>query len=186
MLPVNIGDTSLAPQMQPIDPNSIQTQLPQRRGMFGGGNVGNAISAGLNGFLAGMYPRDASSFLAPQMQQQRIRGEMMAQANLQNMEFQRQLALLPLQAQLKLMYPDNEDAQLAYQAGIMPGTPQWQQYMKQIANNRADPLTTIPGGGMAPASVARSMIGANQPMAPVGKLIPIDGGPTPQASGGFR
>jgi len=200
MLPVNIGDTSLAPQMQSIDPNSIQTQLPQRRGMFGGVSInpGNAIA----GFLAGMYPKYADSFLAPMMQRQRIQGEMQAQANLQNMEFQRQLALAQQQAQLRLLYPDGDFATALRQSGVVPGTPEWTQAMQTRVQNELDPAVVTPQGRTLRSHVTGAIKSAIPPPPQVGEVQdgyrfkggnPADpnaweavGGPTPQASGGFR
>lgn len=183
-VPVNLGDTSIAPQQQPIDPSAIQTQLPQRHGMFGGigralgrVNPGDVVSA----FLAGMYPQYANAFEGPMLQRQRIQGEMQAQANLQNLEFQRQLALAKQSAQLRLMYPDGEFAQQLVQSGVYPGTPEWTKAMQTRTQNELDPVVTTPQGMMLRSQVTGQV---QPPSAPVGKLTPI-GGPTPSASGGF-
>jgi hypothetical protein len=178
------------PQQQPFT-----MPTPSTGGMFGGGKFGiaQAIVAALNGYLAGTRgPSQQVGLNGLQMMddQRKMALEEQVYEHRQDLEMQRQMAMLPLQAQLKLMYPDNEDAQLAYQAGIRPGTPEWVQYMQKIANNRADPLTMIPGGGMAPASVARGMMGANIPAnaPPVGAVIDDprkSGGQTQPASGGF-
>lgn len=184
MLPVNIGDQSIAPQMNPIDPSAIQANLPQRRGLFGGMFAGATMQPGnaLAGFLAGMYPQYASSFMAPMLQRQRIQGEMAAQANLQNMEFQRQLQLLPYQMQAK-MY-ENPLAQTLLAQGISPGDPRWNSAMATQQTNLQDPV--VNAGQWGPVLRSQVAAAANQPppSAPVGKLTPI-GGPTPSASGGF-
>lgn len=185
MLPVNIGGGSIAPQMQPIDPATIQAQLPQRRGMFAGlgsalrnVNPGDVVSA----FLAGMYPQYAQAYEGPMLQRQRIQGEMQAQANLQNLEFQRQLQMLPFQMQAK-MY-ENPLAQTLLAQGIQPGTPQWNQAMATQQQNLMDPVVNAGPWGPVLRSQVQQAAQTQPPSAPVGKLTPI-GGPTPSASGGF-
>jgi hypothetical protein len=171
--------------MQPIDPATIQAQLPQRRGMFAGlgsalrnVNPGDVVSA----FLAGMYPQYAQAYEGPMLQRQRIQGEMQAQANLQNLEFQRQLQMLPFQMQAK-MY-ENPLAQTLLAQGIQPGTPQWNQAMATQQQNLMDPVVNAGPWGPVLRSQVQQAAQTQPPSAPVGKLTPI-GGPTPSASGGF-
>jgi hypothetical protein len=177
--------------MQPIDPATIQAQLPQRRGMFAGlgsalrnVNPGDVVSA----FLAGMYPQYAQAYEGPMLQRQRIQGEMQAQANLQNLEFQRQLALAQQSAMLKLQYPSDDFSLTLYQAGYRPGTPEWTAMMKQRAQAQADPAVQT-GNGPMPYSAFIAQ--QHQPPQVLSQLppgavpIPDQGGPTQPASGGF-
>jgi hypothetical protein len=178
--------------MDPVFSSQIEMPGANSGGMFGNVSGWRAALAGaLAGLVSRRNPELAQTMMAPQLMRQKAAMELASYNAQKQVDLRAQMQLLPLEAQLKLMYPDNEDAQLGYQAGLRPGTPDWTSYMKDLVANRRDPLTTIPGGGMAPASVARSMMGANvgQPAPPGVTFTPVEaptnGGPTPPASGGF-
>jgi hypothetical protein len=164
-------------------------------GMFGGGKfgIGQAIVAALNGYLAGTRgPSQQVGLNGLQMMddQRKAMLEEKMYEHRQDLEMQRQLALLPIKAQLALQYPDGDFAQSLYASGIKPGSPEWTQAMQRRVQNQLDPLTMIPGGGMAPASVARAMIGSSVPAgAPAIGAVVDDprksGGQTAPQSGGF-
>lgn len=85
-------------------------------------------------------------------------------------------------------------------SGVARGTPQWVEAMVKRRDNFLDPMTSVPLPGgqvyLGPRSGLSAVMGGGDPAsggggmapptAPVGKLTPIDGGPTPTASGGFR
>lgn len=157
---------------------------PNTGGMFGGGKVqiqpGNAIA----GYLAGRFPQYASSFLAPTMAREQLNREAQLAMLQNNLEFQRQMQLAQFQAQLGQQYPTDPLSVALRQAGVMPGTPAWQQAQATQASNLQNPV--VNAGMYGP--VLRSQVDAagQAPTAPVGQLRPYNpGGPTQPASGGF-
>jgi len=181
----------LLPQLgQTAQPSFAQPQSvspdPMPKGMFGSGKFGvaQAISAALNGYLAGMPGPSQQVGLAglkAMQERQQMALEEQVYEHRQNLEMQRQMTMLPLQAQLKLMYPDGDFAQSLYASGIRPGTPEWTQAMQTRTQNELDPAVVTPLGMMLRSQITGAL---QPPKAPVGKLTPL-GGPTPQASGNF-
>ena len=162
-----------------VDPSLMQTGSvkPNKGGMFGGG-IGQALGsiAGTMGdyFLqrSGMQP-----MYGPQMAQQRM-------LKMQEEQYQRQrqdsMADWQAKQQWQLDHPSpvNNDTVADYtfisnQLGPDAG--------KRFLETKTNPIVMTPYGPMPYSAVA----GGAQVSAPVGKLTPIDGGPTPSASGGF-
>jgi hypothetical protein len=158
-------------------------------GMFGGafapGGVGRNIAGAIGDML--MQRAGGQPMFSPMMRQQRQAQLQMQHIKAQqDAEYERQIALAQVQAQLKLQYPDGEFATELRQGGVQPGTPEWTQAMHTKAQNALDPVVMTPQGPML-----RSMIlngGGGQP-APHGITFePVDapGGQTPPASDNFR
>lgn len=138
----NLGDDPLNPQ----PPNyaqmvSIPTQV-SKGGMFGGmGNPGMAISAALNGYLYGSTGGRMGSEGLQMLGQQRMFDQQQKMAILRdNLEFQRQMQIAQQAAQLKLLYPDGDKAQIAFQSGLRPGTPGWDAYWQKQADLSQNPV----------------------------------------------
>jgi hypothetical protein len=182
--------------MDPTLPSVFTQQfnMPQpQQGMFGAAapnKTMSIIAAMLNGFTAGMPgPGHEAGLQGLQALQQGIAArrqtalEEQIYEHRQDLEMQRQMTMLPLEAQLKLMYPDGDFAQSLYASGLRPGTPGWTQAMQTRTQNELDPAVVTPQGMMLRSQITGAL---QPPPAPVGKLTPItDGGPTPPASGGF-
>jgi hypothetical protein len=172
------------PQQQPFT-----MPAPSTGGMFGGGKFGiaQAIVAALNGYLAGTRgPSQQVGLNGLQMMddQRKMALEEQVYEHRQDLEMQRQMAMLPVQAQLKLMYPDGDFAQTLYASGVKPGTPGWIQAMQTRMQNQLDPAVVTPQGMMLRSQITGAL---QPPAAPVGKLTPLGaGGPTQPASGGFH
>src|SRR5689334_12201332 len=139
-------DPALAPA--PFLPPSPMPNLPQlpnmgSGGMFGGGSrFQDALMAAAAGFLARRSPGMAESLMSG-VQQKRILNRQSQLAMLQsNLEFERQMRLLPIQYQMRLL--DNPFVQTEIQAGVMPGTPQFATDAKTHQQNELDPIVTTP------------------------------------------
>jgi hypothetical protein len=178
----------LSPQSGAI-PSVLQTasQPVKGTGMFGGGgnNIGMAISAALNGYLAAGGNRagiEGLQALHQQRlyQQQQAAEDARAEAN-RAATLQNEMKLLDYKQILDPTNGMGEFEKALYASGVQPGTPEWAQAMKTRANNMLDPPVMTPQGMMLRSQV----VGAGQP-APQGvTFTPIDGGPTPPASGNF-
>lgn len=137
-LPIDLSSSPVAPS-GPDFSALAATQMPQMKrsgGMFGGMqiNPGNAIA----GFLAGMYPRYADSFLAPMMARENF-GRQAQLAMLQNnFELQRQMQLAKMGAELK-MY-ESPLAQTLLARGIAPGSQEWNSAFSTNQANLLDPV----------------------------------------------
>lgn len=81
-------------------------------------------------------------------------------------------------------------------SGVVRGSPQWAEAMRRRAENILNPdpqvTMTLPNGQMyvGPRSGLATAMGGGAtpatPTAPVGRLTPVNGGPTQPASGNFR
>lgn len=88
-----------------------------------------------------------------------------------------------------------EYQQLLQDAGYAPGTPEYQEQARRMAENRNNPFVTatLPGGRMFVGTQQdfQAMLSGGIPAsgsvmpAPVGKLTPMEGGPSQPAAGGF-
>jgi hypothetical protein len=143
----------------------------------------------LNGFNAGMPgPQREAGLQGLQALQQGVasRRQMALEEQIyehrQDLEMQRQMAMLPLQAQLKLMYPDGDFAQTLYASGIKPGSPEWTQAMQTRMQNQLDPAVVTPQGMMLRSQITGAMNAKPLTDADIAKM---DGGQTAPQSGGF-
>lgn len=99
---------------------------------------------------------------------------------------------LEREQEIKSRFPDVSPMERDVQAWDRMGPAQRETYKQMKAVTAPDPdvFITLPNGHVyaGPRSgLAAAMMGGGQPPAkPIGKLTPIDGGPTPPASGGFR
>lgn len=118
----NLGDNPLSTGSPNYGQMSaIPSQIGKTGGMFGGMQVnpGNAIA----GFMAGMYPQYAQSFLAPMMAREQFSREAQMTMLRDNLEFQRQMEMAKLGANLKMF--ESPVAQTLMAQGVAPGSPQW-------------------------------------------------------------
>jgi hypothetical protein len=179
------GVGSLAPMS-----SSLSLNLPtvKRGGMFGGKGqqIGEAISAALNGYLAaGGNPAGIAGL--QQLHQQRMYQQEQAA---REQEYQRERtdknADWMAQYNYEITHPKpgagSEFERVAEAGGYQPGSPQYIDLMRRKAEAMANPMVMTAYGPMPYSAVA----GGALPTKPVGPLTPIeDGGPTPSASGGF-
>jgi hypothetical protein len=154
-------------------------------GMFGGGGkfgLKEALAFGLAGLVSRRNPDIMNNLMSALMLKQK---QQLEEAQYQR---HRQDALedFTKHQQIEQQYapaPQPGEFERALMAsGVNPGTPEWTQAMKTRAANMLDPIVNTPYGPMM-----RSMVAPQMPTKPVGPLTPLpdDGGPTPQASGGF-
>jgi hypothetical protein len=179
----------LAPSMAPIPSVMDTASMPVKRGgMFGGNNIGLALSAALNGYLAAGGNRagiEGLQALHQQRlyQQQQAAEDARAEAN-RAATLQNEMSLAQFKQQLDPTSGMGEFEKALFESGVQPGTPAWVQAMKTRTNNLLDPAVMTPQGLMLRSQV----VGAMQPQAapPGVTFTPIDdGGPTPPASGNF-
>lgn len=172
--------------MDPIFSQPFSFAPPKPKGgMFGGGkfDMGQAIVAALNGYLAGTGNP----------------------VGIQNMQMMREMALRGQDHQQSLddynrrraddnadfishrqyeidnplpKAPSEFDEALAA-TGVLPGTPEYVHAMQQRRDNMLDPVVMTPQGPMLRSQVVGSLA------APPNVTFTPIGGPTPQASGGF-
>lgn len=176
-MPMNTGQFGL-PQLDVPQPAA-----PKKGGMFGAGkaDIGQAIQAALYGALAARG--NPAGVMGLQMLQQKRQQAMEAQQHQQRREDDFQDWVRKQAYQAANPSPVNNDTVADYNfwQGVLPPD-QFQQY---VANKVNPPqYMNIPGVGLVQVPRMGGQQGA--PQAPVGKLTPIDeGGPMPQASGGF-
>jgi hypothetical protein len=154
-------------------------------GMFGNGKfgIGQAIVAALNGYLAGTgnpVGTQNLQMMAAMRQRQMERQQELDDYNRrradQNSDWQSHY-----QYEIDHPKPVNNDTVADYSFWKQTLPPeQFQQWLE----NKINPpqYMNVPGVGLV--QVPRQAAPA-APTAPVGKLTPINGGPTPGASGGF-
>jgi alpha-beta hydrolase superfamily lysophospholipase len=165
-----------------VVPHGLQFDLPKtKKGMFGGGNLRDALMAAAAGFMARRSPQVANN-LFDSLQRKQILADQEAQY-----QRRRQDSLTDYEAkqQIDQQYPTphqpGEFEQVLMASGVMPGTPEWTNAMKRKAELSLNPIVMTPYGPMPYSTVAGAM-----PTAPVGKLTPIDdGGPTAPPSATF-
>lgn len=171
----------LGPSMAPIPSIMDTASAPVKRGgMFGGGsNIGTAISAALNGYLAaGGNPAGIAGL--QQLHMQRMLEQRQALAEQQYArERQDKRSDFTFEQDYKAAHPGpiRNDTVNDYQFILEQLGP---EAAKTFLETKTNPVVMTPYGPMPYSSVA-----PHAPTAPVGKLTPIDGGPTPPASGGF-
>jgi len=87
----------------------------------------------------------------------------------------------------KFNKPDNlsDFDKQALAGGFVPGTPDWITLHKNHVQEMSDPVVTTPNGQMMLRSQALALA-TPQPAPPGVTFTPLDGGPTPPASGNFR
>jgi hypothetical protein len=167
-----------------IDPGSLFTSTPfpdvpdikPKRGMFGGGNLRDALVAAAAGFMARRSPQ-VSNNLFDSLQRKQILADQEAQY-----QRRRQDTLTDQQAMYdyKLQHPEppNNDTVNDYNYIAQTlGKDAADQYLRSKTN----PIVMTPYGPMPYSAVSGAV-----PTAPVGKLTPIDdGGPTAPPSATF-
>jgi len=159
----------------------VDVPQPKKRGMFAGAeiNPGNAIA----GFLAGMFPQYAGSFLAPMMQRQRMEYEDQQQQRHRQDDMSDYMAKRDYEVAHPMPQQPGEFEQVLAASGIQPGTPQWEQMMVRRRDNLLDPVVMTPQGPMLRSAILN---GAGGEPAPANvTFTEIPGGPTPPASGNF-
>jgi hypothetical protein len=174
------GVQPLAPQQPPIN---IAVPKVNRGGMFANADWGSAISAALNGYLAA-GGNQAGVLGLQQLHQQRMLQQKQAQ---QDADYQRQRQDkrddFTFEQDYKAAHPGpvNNDTVADYNfwKSVLPPD-QFQQYVQ----NKVNPpiMQYVPGIGLIQTRGGES---AAPPTSPVGKLTPINGGPTQPASGNF-
>jgi hypothetical protein len=180
--PFGSPPASMAPQMPPQAPQTpVQAQMAPQ-GMFGGGRLQNALMAAAAGFLARTRPGMAQSLMQGVQDQRTLNRQSQLAMLKDNLDFQRQMQLAQANVKLKLQYPDGDFATSLIQSGIYPGTPEWTHAMQTHVQNELDPAVVTPKGMMLRSQITGAL---QPPSAPVGKLTPLDGGPTPPASDNF-
>jgi hypothetical protein len=168
-----------------FDPGSLMSapdvSLPSMQpGMFGGGRWQNALMAAAAGFLARRSPQMSSNLMgAIERKQALAQQAALAELNSQR-ELQRQKDLYTFELQ-NPKQGDSEFERAAANGGYVPGSPEWRALMKRKADAMANPMVMTPYGPMPYSAVTAPQV----PTAPVGKITPINGGPTPPASGSF-
>ena len=180
MLPM--GETQPLPFMAPpLQADNLPTF--KRGGMFGGkANIGEILSAALNGYLAaGGNP--AGQMGLQQLHQKRM---MEQQRAIEEQEYNRrrqdQRSNFIFEQDYRSAhkppeYGEFERALIA--SGVQPGTPQWAEMMSRRRDNMLDPIVNTPIGPVLRSSVTSAI---QPPKAPVGRLTPIDeGGAGPSA-----
>lgn len=162
---------------------------PSPGGMFGGGKFGwaQAISAALNGYLAAMPgPSQAVGLAGLKAMDERRQMAMEEQMyeHRQDLQMQREMAMLPYQLRMKLMYPDSPEAQTAAAAGMAPGGPEWQKHFAALSNIAEHPVVNAgPYGPVLYDQVAGAASAKPLSDADIDRMS--QGGQTPPASGGF-
>jgi hypothetical protein len=167
-----------------VVPHGLQFDLPKtKKGMFGGGNLRDALMAAAAGFMARRSPQVANN-LFDSLQRKQILADQEAQY-----QRHRQDTLTDYEAKQRIdqQYPTphqpGEFEQILMASGVMPGPPEWTQAMQRKAQLSLDPIVQTVQGPMPYSAI----VGAMQPqilqsLPPGAKPI---GGPTPPASGGF-
>jgi hypothetical protein len=142
----DLETSPLSPMAAPLQADQLPTF--KRGGMFGGksGGIGEMIAAAINGYLAaGGNP--AGQYGLQMLNQRRMMAQRQQQEDA-DYQRKRQDALTDYEAKQKIdqRYP-NVPAPTEYEralqaAGILPGTPQWQQHMSNYVNMRENPPFT--------------------------------------------
>lgn len=186
-LPLSIGG------QQPLDsmPQVIPPDMPQikKPGMFGGGkfDIGQAIVAALNGYLAGTGNPVGSQNM--QMMQQMMQAKRQREQELSDYDRKRSDDQSDWRTQYdyKVAHPEptqgSEYERALAASGIMPGTPEYIQHM----GNRAAILENPPRYEMvngALVQVGGPSMSAPKPLTDE-DIDRMSGGQTPPASGGF-
>lgn len=165
-----------------IDPSLMQVGKVNRGGMFGNADWGSALAAALAGFSAGGGSQ-AGALALKSIYQNRLDKQTQER---EDQQYQRKLNdqwnLWQRQQQFKLEHPEpvvndtvNDYKFIIDTLGADAG--------KRFLETKTNPIVMTPYGPMPYSAVN----GGGAPVSrPVGRLTPIeDGGPTPQASGGF-
>jgi hypothetical protein len=173
--------------MDPLDPIFSQQfnmppPQPKGGGMFGGDGkfgIGQAIVAGLNGYLAGTgnpVGTQNMQMMAQMAEQRRRHAQDLEDYNRKrtddNSDWQSHYDY-----KLNNPEPPNNDTVADYQFILQQLGPEG---AKRFLETKTNPIVMTPYGPMP-----YSQVNPAAPTAPVGKLTPIDGGPAPQAPGGF-
>jgi hypothetical protein len=195
----------LAPSMAPIPSVMDAASMPVKRGgMFGGNNIGMALSAALNGYLAAGGNRagiEGLQALHQQRlyQQQQAAEDARAEAN-RAATLQNEMSLAQFKQKLDPTSGMGEFEKALFESGVQPGTPAWVQAMKTRTSNLLDPVvmfqgspylrSSLTGGGGQQAPAPGTIDGGyrfkgGNPADPSSWEPVSQGGPTPQASGGF-
>lgn len=172
-----------SPNMSVLNTASMPVK---RSGMFGGGNnIGMAISAALNGYLAaGGNPAGLAGL--QQLHQMRLLQQKQA---LDDAQYQRDRQDKRSDFMFEQDYrnqnkPDDQFTQMMRAAGIDPASPDGQKLYRQRVDTLASPpyFFTDPTTGQVMSIPRNQQPEIMQELPPGAKPI---GGPTPSASGGF-
>lgn len=167
------------PQLPPQAPQEAPTAPKMGRGQIIAGILADALAgaAGQPGPFAARMARQQQQ-QAEEAQWHRRRG-----ADLEDYEAKQRIEQRYKQPDIPPMVRDA-------QAWMQMGEPERQAYQQMQGLKQGDPdvFVTLPNGQVyaGPKSgLAAALTGGAAPTAPVGKLRPINGGPTQPASGGF-
>lgn len=151
-------------------------------GMFANADWKSALQAAFAGYMSRQNPQVANSLFGNlQQAQDAKRQESQYQRRRQddNSDWQQHY---DYEAQNPKPGQPGEFERALIASGVAPGTPEWVQAMKRRTDNMLDPIVMTPYG-----PVTRSQALGGGQAAPQGvTFTPIDeGGPAPQAPGGF-
>jgi hypothetical protein len=176
---------------QPMDIGQIPTTQfnipapkPRGGGMFGGGKVLSAIAEALAAYSAGMGNPGGMAVLQG-MNHRRMQKQ---QGEQDEQQYHRRrldgIDDYRVKQQIDAEYSPppqpTELERLIQAAGIAPGSDEYASFAKKMLDVKTNPMVMTPYGPMP-----YSAVNPQQPVKPVGKITPIDGGPAPQAPGGF-
>jgi hypothetical protein len=178
-------------QSQPLNamPSTQPTlNLPtkfSKGGMFGSGySFGQALSDGLNGYLAGMGNPVGQANIQALHQRRMMEQQQALAAQQYARERQDKRDDFTFEQDYRAQHPTaaqpTEYERMLEAAGLQPGTPEYVQHVQNYVKMRENPMVMTPYGPMPYSSV-----NPPAPSAPIGKLTPIDGDAGGNASGGF-
>ena len=173
----------ITPQ-QPFTPAATPNpyNMTKAGGFFAPGGTGRAIAGSVGDAL--LQLGHMQPIYQPAMEAQR---EFAMRRQLAEQERQNTLGNETALYDYKLAHPDpgqmSDFDKQAVAGGYAPGTPEWVALHKQRVQELADPVVTTPQGMMLRSQALAQMAG--QPAPPGVTFTPIDGGPTPSASGNF-
>lgn len=160
---------------------SAPAEEPQKRGLFSRGGFGRSLAGNIGDVLlqrGGLAP-----IYAPAMQ---LRQRMEAAEQNRQAERMDRREDMQWEWQNKPQEPVNNDTVNDY--GFIRDT-LGEETANQFLRSLGDPIVTVqlPGNRVysGPRSGMAQALQGQVPTAPVGRLTPIEGGPTPRASGGF-
>ena len=173
----------ITPQ-QPFTPAATPNpyNMKPAGGFFAPGGTGRSIAGSVGDAL--LQLGHMQPIYQPAMEAQR---EFAMRRQLADQERQNTLGNETALYDYKLAHPDpgqmSDFDKQAVAGGYTPGTPEWVALHKQRVQELADPVVTTPQGMMLRSQALAQMAG--QPAPPGVTFTPIDGGPTPSASGNF-
>jgi hypothetical protein len=169
-------------ERMPLNLDSSLMQTPKvkpKGGMFGGRKVGDLISNFILNYAAANGNPGAAATIA-QMHQNKMFDR---REQYEEQQYQRQR----MDGRDDFLWKQDHTApqpteleRLIQAAGIAPGSDEYASFAKKMLDVKTNPMVMTPYGPMP-----YSAVNPQQPVKPVGKITPIDGGPASQAPGGF-